>query len=257
MPVLGLDVSNHQGEIRADQVAVWKSKGFEHACVRLSLERPDMIALARRQIAAFQLGGMSTSGYIWGYFDLGDPRGVAEQTVGEYGDTGVVRYYVDVEDETHSLSPAANVAWLHIHLDALMNLTVPFGIYTGRGFWRTFMGNSRDFRNVALWDGNWDGIPDLGRFVPYGGWTACLAKQYGGTGFDADIWDESVIGGEDMARIAELEAQVRDLTSWGDAVVQQNIVRRKALEDALREPTRAAEKRGVQAVINNLKKDEG
>jgi N-dimethylarginine dimethylaminohydrolase len=50
---------------------------------------------------------------------------------------------------------------------------------------------------------------------------------------------------------------LRDLTSWGDAVVQQNIVRRQALEAALQAPTRAEEKREVQAVINNLKRDEG
>lgn len=257
MPVLGIDVSNHNGEITPAMVAAWKSRGFEHACVRLSLERRDMIDLAKRQIAVFQNGGMSTSGYIWGYFDLGDPAGVAEQTVGEYASTGVVRYWTDVEDETHSMSPAANVSWLHVHLDTLASLQVPFGIYTGQWFWRVFMGNSREFRNVALWDANWDGTPDLDRFVPYGGWEKCLAKQYGGTGTDLDIWDESVIGGEDMGRIAELEAQVRDLTTWGDAVVQQNIVRRKALEEAIKAPTRAEEKKGVVAVINNLKADEG
>lgn len=55
------------------------------------------------------------------------------------------------------------------------------GLYTRRGWWQEYTAdNSGLFTNLPLWAADWDGVPDLNVYKPFGGWSKQTMKQYAG-----------------------------------------------------------------------------
>ena len=63
------------------------------------------------------------------------------------------------------------------------------GIYTGKWFFDQEGWSTKAYwANRPLWDANYDGVPvPAVDFVPYGGWTSCVIKQYRGTSSIGDV----------------------------------------------------------------------
>jgi len=51
-------------------------------------------------------------------------------------------------------------------------------IYTANWFWKQHFGNSTEFRNLPLWDADYDNVERFDPFPTYGGWTERVGKQY-------------------------------------------------------------------------------
>ena len=56
----------------------------------------------------------------------------------------------------------------------------PYGIYSGAGWWEVATDNYQGFANLDWWVADWDGSPDTTVFIPFGGVTAPICKQYAG-----------------------------------------------------------------------------
>jgi hypothetical protein len=74
------------------------------------------------------------------------------------------------------------------------------GIYTGRWWWRGYLGNTTEFGDRDLWTSQYDGVDDVTVFSPYGGWTSCRIKQHAGTSTLAGV------GNVDLNVLSDAEA---------------------------------------------------
>lgn len=229
MIVQSLDISNYYGYVSREWAARCVDAGIRHAIIRLSLETNEHINIARHQIAVFQDAGMEmVSGYWWAYPTLDDPRTIATRVVGTY--PGLPLYAADLEDDQHSYpSPIRNIDWLHLALAGFAENSAPSCIYTGEWYWRQWMGNTDEFRDVPLWVANWDRTPGNLDFTPFGGWTAAAGKQWcgeahtpdsivAGVAVDRSTWDtDRIPGGDDLsdterAELIDLRNYVGGLT---------------------------------------------
>jgi len=77
-------------------------------------------------------------------------------------------------------------------------------LYTAWWFWVGHMGNSEAFKDVPLWNADYDADAAMDFPRRYGGWTEVIGKQYAGTtvvdgqAVDLNTFSDSFIGG-DMA----------------------------------------------------------
>ena len=80
--------------------------------------------------------------------------------------------------------PTRNTWWLRTALDRLAERGVKAGIYTGAWWWNDprHMNSSTAFRETPLWYAEYDGVPDLFHWTPFGGWLNPAGKQYDTTG---------------------------------------------------------------------------
>jgi hypothetical protein len=121
------------------------------------------------------------------------------------------------------------------------------GIYTGAWFWNDprYLDGRKPFTTVPLWAASYDGIPDLSRWTPFGGWTHLAGKQYQGSekgrpcgmAVDLDVFDDSVLGKPAPATglpLEEAEQWIADdlkraASCWTTAQ-ESEALRRKRLE---------------------------
>lgn len=74
-------------------------------------------------------------------------------------------------------------------------------IYTSWYKWQLITGGSHGCADLPWWPAQYDGVPDLGNVITYGGWRIPLGKQYtnttdlDGIAVDFNVFDESILGG--------------------------------------------------------------
>ncbi len=176
----GLDISNWQGELSPERARCVAS-GQSLIVVRASLERARLVEIARQQIAALK-PHVLIHGYIWMYPSW-DPVKTVDDALREYGPFDLPWYWIDAEETEDVGGPARNTQWLRAALDRLEAHERKAGIYTGAWWWNDprHMGGSTEFRETPLWYAEYDNVPDLFHWTPFGGWLNPGGKQYNST----------------------------------------------------------------------------
>lgn len=203
MTVLATDVSNYTDPLTPDALEAWKAAGIELVIIQ-AINPPAGFPAGKTtdQIQQCLAAELVVDAYIFLWFDLTSSDIAAK--LGLLTGYPVRRVWLDVEDSAASkYSQADTEAKIQSALDLCDGLNGgKTGIYTGRWWWTdpNYMANSTTFGDRDLWDSQYDGIPDISGFQPYGGWSQRAIKQFvGSTSFAG-------ISGIDMNVLSDQEA---------------------------------------------------
>jgi hypothetical protein len=250
--ILAVDISNWQGPLTTERIACLQARGVQHVVVRASLEDAARRALAQQQAGAVRAAGLGLSVYVWVYFTRDAPGALVAAATDLMEGFQPARYWLDVEDVEHAYpAPAANAAWLRAALQAFQDRGIPAGIYTGRWYWVPYLGNTEEFAGWPLWVAQWDQVPDVTVWQPFGGWQQPAGKQYAGGEACGMQVDWNVFVPEAVAeRAAEADPDTAALLEWAHAVAGE--LPRWA--DALAQARRGRSWRAVRAVEATIRR---
>lgn len=179
-----VDISLWSGEVTDSEMRCWWDGGVRHVIVGTQNPR-----ISRQQLDMALDGGMTVDLYVYLYWNIDMKKQVADALAlaAEYPEVG--RLWLDVEENPGGIGVTALKTKLHDALDACGN--VECGIYTGKGFWTSYMGNTSEFSSVPLWYAWYDLDPSTSTWSTqkFGGWAAPTAKQWQETyycGIDVD-----------------------------------------------------------------------
>lgn len=211
---LGYDIASYQGEIDSGWCEARKAEGGEFVIVRhyLTIERPGLRELSRRQIRGCMDGGLEVDPYCWGY-RTADPIRTIEETLElaaqEYGKPNVL--WLDCETYTNDrgvvLDAGPDRDWLYRFMDHCTAIGQPGGIYTGKWWWVQYLLNTAEFWNCYLWYSNYgtnsgtmEGATlDNWPAESFGGWSNeyVVGKQFtsrwNGLNLDANVMERAVV----------------------------------------------------------------
>ncbi len=180
---LCIDVSNYSGPISIEQATALYALGVRKAIVQFV--NPSIL-VHRQQIPNLKAAGISVEGYSYCWFSAG-PSFIDARTqwaCTEAQSFGVTHMWIDCEqsmgdnppfDHVHQpVSPSIRAA-----VDRVKAMGLTAGIYTAAWWWIPGASNSQEWKDLPLWNANYDLDPDLD-VVNYGGWTVPRMEQYQG-----------------------------------------------------------------------------
>ncbi|MHB8872834.1 MAG: GH25 family lysozyme [Myxococcaceae bacterium] len=171
--VFALDLSHWEGAM-----AHWEMECFWGSGVRHWISGTQNPEVTRQQLKMAVDHGMTVDGYVFLFWD-NDMAAQVEKAVETLAGFPIGRLWLDAEEDQRGGVPS--VARLQQAVDACnAKSPYPCGIYTGRGFWQTFLGDSKQFASLPLWYARYNGIRTLSSWPgeKFGGWDKPAAKQY-------------------------------------------------------------------------------
>lgn len=178
-PVLvrAVDVSHWTRTLTDSDVDCLVGESFVHVIVGTQI-----LEITRQQLEIAIRGGMTVDLYVYLYWNesITDQVQEALDLAAEFPQVG--RIWLDVEESPAGRSAATLSMLVNEGLAALGGF--PGGIYTGKGFWQSYMGDTTEFADVPLWYALYDNEPTLDgwddpvRPERFGGWERPTAKQY-------------------------------------------------------------------------------
>lgn len=175
--VFGVDVAMYQGPLAQAELDCFWDSGVRHVIVGTQVEET-----ARQQLAIAVSRGMTVDAYVYlnWYADMGAQVAEAMRRVKGFP---IGRMWLDVEDEdTQSYGYRTLVAMVRAGIDECKahGGGIDCGIYTGPGFWRTFMNDTPDLKDVPLWYARYNFKRALSdwREDHFGGWQKAVGKQW-------------------------------------------------------------------------------
>lgn len=176
-----MDVSSHQP---TDLTALIQENQVEQVIVRLYLpwEQPSQ-DISRAQIASAKAAGCRVGGYCWLYPES-DPHDTVYQAGVLARDCGLNLEHLWIDIEPYEGGPIPSVDRIRTALNTCAAYGIQGGIYTSEWCWA----HGNQFTDIPLWAAQYDGIADPNVFTPFGGWSACAAKQYQGDPIDLSAW---------------------------------------------------------------------
>jgi hypothetical protein len=187
--MIGVDVSNYTSTLSQGVLAAWKNQHGVGLVIAQSLNPPAGYppGVTRQQINACAQAGMPVDIYLWLWTNSNVTLDIRAKLAVVDGLEGLIRkVWVDVEDTSQASVAArigaARAAFAVADEWCLMHGKPTPGLYSARWYWPTYMGNTQEFGDRALWDAQYDGNPDNeAGWQPYGGWSERRIKQYAGT----------------------------------------------------------------------------
>ncbi len=188
--VYALDVSFWEGPLSQREMDCFWDSGVRHIVVGTQVEE-----LTRQQLSMAVARGMTVDAYVYLYWD----KDVATQTREAFRRVSgfpIGRMWLDVEENPAGLGSSKLVSFVRAGLDectALGGSAIGCGIYTGPGFWKSYMSNTSELASVPLWYAQYNGRTGLDAWSSekFGGWSQPVAKQWAeqalcGVGVDKD-----------------------------------------------------------------------
>ncbi|MBS2028096.1 MAG: hypothetical protein JST54_09355 [Deltaproteobacteria bacterium] len=172
-----LDVSFWEGPISEYEMDCFWSSGVRHMVIGTQLQET-----TTQQLQMAGARGMTVDAYVYLYWDQDMATQVknAFQMVRGYP---VGRMWLDVEALPGSLGANQLIPLLQQAVDACQ-AEGDCGIYTGPGWWKSYVNNTTQFSNLPLWYALYNGKTSLGDWSTekFGGWTAPVGKQFTSVG---------------------------------------------------------------------------
>jgi hypothetical protein len=189
-----VDVSVWETPLAESQVDCLWASGVRHVVV--GTQEAD---IAQQQLAMAVARGMTVDAYVYLYWD----KDIASQVEAAFAMTAgqpIGRMWLDIEQSPGTVGQKTLVADIQTALATCQaHSSVGCGIYTGSGFWKTYMGNTNVFSTVPLWYAIYNNKTSLSNWSTesFGGWPKPVAKQFatkplcGAGGVDWDVMQVS------------------------------------------------------------------
>lgn len=188
-----VDVSMWEGTLAQSEMDCFWTSGVRHVVVGTQVEQ-----IAREQLAMAVARGMTVDAYVYLYWDR-DVGAQVEEAFKRVSGFPIGRMWLDVEQAPGGLGANALIAAVQGGVDACTtHVGVGCGIYTGPGFWKTYMNDTKSLSNVPLWYAKYNYRTSLSDWTTehFGGWAKPAAKQWAeqplcGVGVDKDVMQQA------------------------------------------------------------------
>jgi hypothetical protein len=173
----GVDVSFWETPLAQSQMDCFWASGVRHVIVGTQDE-----GITREQLAMAVSRGMTVDAYVYLYWSNGQSMAAQVDTAfSRVQGLPVGRMWLDIEQSPGSLGSEtldADIAQAVAECQA--RGTVTCGIYTGPGFWKSYVGDTTQFTGVPLWWAEYDGVTSLSSWSTeqFGGWIRPVGKQW-------------------------------------------------------------------------------
>ncbi len=188
----GIDISHWSVDpntltVEQEHVDAWIEAGVQHAIV--GTQREDR---TQQQLGILNENGISTDAYVWLHWNTAS-HGTMEEQIQQALDIvdgyDVGRLWLDVEETPDGQTASDLEGLVQDAIDAFneevreRGLDMDVGIYSGYGFWTSYMGNTEAFSDLPLWYAHYDNDPSFDDWedLNFGGWEEPWGKQYQGT----------------------------------------------------------------------------
>ena len=173
VPTYAVDISVWTDPITDPDVDCMWDAGVRHIIIGTQF-----LEVTRQQIKIAVRGGMTIDLYVYLYWNEDISAQVQEALDLAEEFRQVDRIWLDVEEDPGGLGYDA----LKAHVDEAVAAAgdFPIGIYTGWGYWHTYMRNTTDYAEHPLWYARYDDIGSLDTWEDdrFGGWALPWGKQY-------------------------------------------------------------------------------
>lgn len=184
-----VDVSMWEGPIAESETDCMWTSGVRHVIAGTQVEE-----VTRQQLAMAVSRGMTVDAYVYLYWDR-DITAQVQEAFRRVKGFPIGRMWLDVEEDPRSLGSNALIAKVQTAYNVCMAQgAADCGIYTGPGFWRTYMSDTKSLSNIPLWYAQYNGKKLLSDWPTehFGGWAKPVAKQWAeealcGVGVDKDV----------------------------------------------------------------------
>ena len=184
-PFFGGDPANHA--LFASDVSFWETplaqsemdcmwdSGVRHIIVGTQVDW-----IAREQLAMAVARGMTVDAYVYLYWD----KDIAAQVEAAFAMTQgfpIGRMWLDIEQDPAGLGSNSLIPKIQQSLATCQAKPgVDCGIYTGPGWWKTYLANTSTFTGVPLWYALYNKKRTLSDWTveKFGGWASPVAKQF-------------------------------------------------------------------------------
>ncbi|MEW5851779.1 MAG: GH25 family lysozyme [Myxococcota bacterium] len=173
--VFSIDISHWEGPMAQVEMDCFWSSGVRHVVSGTQVEE-----ITRQQLDMAISRGMTVDAYVYLYWDRPMAAQVREAFRRVQG-FPIGRMWLDVEENPGDLGWRALEELVQQAVDACdAEGTAECGIYTGPGFWRTYMNNTTRFAELPLWYAWYNDKTALSNWSTerFGGWVAPEAKQW-------------------------------------------------------------------------------
>ena len=184
-PFFGGDPANHA--LFAADVSVWETPlaqsemdCFWDSGVRHVVVGTQDTTVAREQLAMAVARGMTVDAYVYLYWD----KDIAAQVNAAFAMAHgfpIGRMWLDIEADPKALGQTALVAMIQQGLTTCAaNGTVGCGIYSGPGWWKSYVGNTGAFATTPLWYALYNKQRSLSDWTTekFGQWASPVGKQF-------------------------------------------------------------------------------
>ena len=171
----GVDISMWELPMAQSEMDCFWASGVRHVVVGTQVED-----IAREQLAMAVSRGMSVDAYVYLYWDK-DVTAQVQEAFKRVAGFPITRMWLDVEQSPGGLGANTLIADVQQGLDACnAHGGVGCGIYTGPGFWKSYMNDTKSFANVPLWYAQYNYRTSLSDWSTehFGGWAKPVAKQF-------------------------------------------------------------------------------
>ena len=173
--VFGLDLSVWEGPIAQAEMDCFWASGVRHIVAGTQNEE-----VTRQQLAMAVSRGMSVDAYVYLYWNR-DMKAQVDDAFQRAKGFPIGRMWLDVEEAPGSLGTNAILAKIAEAKNAcIAQGTAECGIYTGPGFWKSYMLNTSQVSELPLWYAQYNGKKTLSDWGTehFGGWQKPVAKQW-------------------------------------------------------------------------------
>lgn len=172
-----VDVSMWEGPIAQHSMDCLWDSNVRHVVAGTQVEE-----ITRQQLGMARARGMSLDAYVYLYWDR-DMAAQVQTAFDRVTGFNIGRLWLDVEEAPAGRSAQTLIGLVQQAVDACRAKApagVTCGIYTGPGFWRSYMANTTRFADVPLWYAQYNDVTSLSAWSTekFGGWAAPAAKQW-------------------------------------------------------------------------------
>ncbi|MBI1948795.1 MAG: hypothetical protein HYS27_24120 [Deltaproteobacteria bacterium] len=176
--VFALDISFWEGPVSEEEIECFWDSGVRHI-----VTGTQVLEITRQQLDVAIARGMTVDAYEYLYWDQ-DMAQQVDEAMAIVEDRPVGRLWLDVEEDPDDLGANTIIAKVQQAVDRCREYEqshgIECGIYTGPGFWRTYLNNTTRFADVPLWYAWYNFRTSLSSWDEerFGGWDTPTAKQW-------------------------------------------------------------------------------
>lgn len=173
--LFAVDISMWEGPTSQYEMDCFWDAGARHLVAGTQVRE-----ITRQQLAMATSRGMTVDAYVYLYWDT-DLAAQVQKAFATVQGFPIGRMWLDIEQDPAGRSSAVTQALIGQAITACRAQTqAPCGIYTGSGFWRSFVANTPNFADLPLWYALYNNKTTLSDWTTekFGGWVKPQGKQF-------------------------------------------------------------------------------